>query len=311
MRHLKLLPGTIRSERNVVLEEKRLRFDNDPIGHALAVFRGTAYRVHPYRWTAIGTAEDLERVTVADCQSFYDTYYQPNNATVVVVGDVRESEVRAQVEAAFGAVPRGPEPPRPDAKEPPQHEERSETLRLAVEVPVVIGGYHVPAARSPELSALSVLSVVLSAGDSSRLTRRLVRKEKLALAAGGVVQAMEDPGLFLVYALHLPDRDQAKVRGALLDEIARVRREEVSAPELHRARNQLAAADIYRLETVDGIATALGEAQYVEGDWRRFLDHAPRLLAVSAAEVQRVSRTYLEDSNLTVVGVLPAPEAPR
>jgi zinc protease len=179
------------------------------------------------------------------------------------------------------------------------------TLAVPVELPVVIGGYHVPPARNADTTALGVLSAILSEGESSRMYQRLVRKEKLALAAGGVLQDLEASGLFLVYAAHLPDRDQAKVRASLLDEIGRVRTGGVTAAELVRAKNQLAASFIYRLETVDGIATELGSAQYVEGDWRRFLDEAARTLAVTAADIKRVAGQYLRDDNLTVVSVHP------
>src|SRR4051812_4327946 len=114
MRHLKLLPATVSSERDVVIEEKRLRIDNDPVGKALELFRATAFVRHPYQWTAIGTVEDLRSVTVADCQKFYDTYYQPNNAMLIIVGDVREAEARRLVDQHFGPVPRGSAPPRPE-----------------------------------------------------------------------------------------------------------------------------------------------------------------------------------------------------
>jgi zinc protease len=305
MRHLKLLPATVSSERDVVIEEKRLRIDNDPVGKALELFRATAFTSHPYQWTAIGTVEDLRRITVADCQKFYDTHYQPNNATLIVVGDVYEKDVRQLVDTHFGPIPRAPTPARSMVVEPPQTAPREKTLAVPVEVPVVIGGYHVPPARHADTTALQVLSAILSDGESSRMNQRLVRKEKLALGAGGVVQALEAGGLFLVYAAHLPDRDQAKVRASLLDEIGRVRQGGVTAAELTRAKNQLAAQFIYRLETVDGIATELGEAQYVEGDWRRFIDEAARTLAVTAADIKRVAAQYLTDSNLTIVSVRP------
>jgi zinc protease len=305
MRHLKLFPATVDSERDVVIEEKRLRIDNDPVGKALELFRATAYQRHPYQWTAIGTVEDLKRITVADCQKFYDLHYRPNNATLIVVGDVREAEIRKLVETHLGPVPRGPEPPRSTALEPPQTARREKTLAVPVELPVVIGGYHVPPARHPDNAALAVLSAILSDGESSRMYQRLVRKEKLALAAGGVLQALEDSGLFLVYAAHLPDRDQAKVRASVLAEIARVRQGGVTAAELIKAKNQVAAQYIYGLETVDGIAGQLGSAQYIEGDWRRFLDEATRTLAVTAADIKRVAAQYLVDANLTIVSVRP------
>jgi zinc protease len=305
MRNLKLLPATIDSERRVVEEEKRLRVDNNPIGKAIERFRALAYTKHPYNWTAIGTIEDLERVTVADAQRFYDTYYQPNNATLIVVGDVAEADVRQAVERRFGKIPRGPDPPRPDVVEPPQTAMRSETLPLEVQVPVVVGGYHIPRASDADLPALEVLASILSGGESSRLYQRLVRRDRLAIAAGGLVESLEDPGLFIVYAAFLPDRDEAKVQKALAEEVARVRAEPVSAQELDKAKNQAAAGYIFGLQTVDGIANELGQYQYVNGDWREFLKGASRYLAVTAADVERVARRYLVDTNLTLVTLQP------
>jgi len=311
MRHLKLFPDTINSERKVVEEEKRLRVDNNPIGKAIERFRMLAYTKHPYNWTAIGTIEDLEKVTPADCQKFYDTYYQPNNATLIVAGDVAEADVRKLVEAHFGGVPRGPEPPRSKLVEPAQTSERQETLQLEVQVPVVVGGYHVPRASDADVPALEVLATALSAGDSSRLHERLVRADHLAIAAGGLVESMEDSGLFLAYAAYLPDRDPAKVRGALFEEIARARDHAISAEELDKAKNQLAASFVFGLQTVDGIATELGESQYVHGDWREFGKGAARYLAVTAADVTRVARKYLVDDNLTLLTLQPVPLADK
>src|SRR5215471_6591892 len=157
MRGLKLFPATIDSERRVVEEEKRLRVDNDPIGKAIERFRALAYTKHPYQWTAIGTIEDLERVTAADCQKFYDTYYVPNNATLIIVGDLDAHKVYEEVERTFGSIPRGSQPPRAYPEEPPQTAKRSETLHLEVQIPVVVGGYHVPRAADPDMPALEVL----------------------------------------------------------------------------------------------------------------------------------------------------------
>jgi zinc protease len=307
MRHLKLFAETIDSERKVVEEEKRLRIDNNPIGKAIERFRALAYTRHPYAWTAIGTIEDLEKVRPEDCQGFYDAYYQPNDATLIVVGDVDEAEVRKLVEQHFGPVPRGPAPPRAKVEEPAQTAARRDTLALEVQVPVVVGGYHVPRAADPDVPALEVLASVLSAGESSRLHQRLVRQDRVAIAAGGVVESMEDSGLFITYAAYLPARDPAKVQRALLEEVARVRDRAVSTVELDKAKNQLAAAFIFGLQTVDGIATSLGQYQYVHGDWREFTKGASRYLAVTAADVTRVARKYLVDANLTLLTLQPTP----
>jgi zinc protease len=307
MRSLKLFPATIDSERQVVEEEKRLRIDNNPIGKAIERFRALAYTKHPYAWTAVGTIEDLENVQPADCQQFYDTYYLPNNATLIVVGDLQEAEVRKLAEENFGHLARGADPPRAYVREPPQTAPRNETMSLEVQVPVVVGGYHIPSAADRDSAPLEVLAAILSNGESSRLHQRLVRKDHLAIAAGGVAEGMEAPGLFIVYAAHLPDRDQAKVRRALMDEITRVRNEPVSSNELEKAKNQLAAGFIFGLQTVDGVATQLGQFQYVFGDWREFVKGANRYLAVTARDVQRVAAKYLIDSNLTFVALQPRP----
>ncbi len=309
MRNLKLFPTTIDSERHVVEEEKRLRVDNDPVGKAIERFRALAYTRHPYNWTAIGTIEDLEKVTPADCQRFYDTYYQPNNATLIVVGDLDEQALRKLVDQHFGPIPRGPQPPRDYPAEPPQTAPRTATMQMEVQIPVIVGGYHIPRAADPDVPALEVLATILSAGDSSRLPQRLVRHDHLAIAAGGVTEAMEDPGLFIVYAAYLPDKDGAKVQTALSDEIARVREAPVAPDELDKAKNQLSAGFIFGLETVDGIAQRLGLAQYVEGDWHRFIEGASRYLAVTADDVQRVAKKYLVDTNFTRVTLVP-PGAP-
>ncbi len=312
MRQLKLFPATVDSERRVVEEEKRLRIDNDPIGKAIEKFRALAYVKHPYNWTPIGTIEDLEKVTPADCQRFYDAYYQPNNATLVVIGDVDEVAVRKLIEEHFGAIPRGPAPPRTTVEEPPQTAMRSETLHIEVQVPVVVGGYHIPRASDPDIPALEVLAAVLSGGESSRLHQRLVRHEHLAIAAGGVTETLEQPGLFIVYAAYLPDRDAARVESVLAEEIAAVRDKPITPAELDKAKNQLAAGFVFGLQTVDGVAQALGRAQYVEGDWKRFVEGATRYLAVTAADIQRVAKKYLVDTNLTRVTLAqPSPQAAK
>ena len=310
MRHLKLLPPTVDSERRVVEEEKRLRVDNDPIGKAIEKFRALAYVKHPYNWTPIGTIEDLDKVTPADCQRFYDTYYQPNNATLIVIGDVEETAVRKLIDQHFGAIPRGPAVGRMAVAEPAQTAVRAETLRIEVQVPVTVGGYHIPRASDPDVPALEVLAAVMSGGESSRMHQRLVRREHLAIGAGGLAQTLEAPGLFLVYAIYLPDRDAARIQAVLSEEIARVRDKPIEPAELDKAKNQLAAGFVFGLQTVDGIAQALGQAQYVEGDWKRFVEGATRYLAVTAADVQRVAQKYLVDTNLTRVTLAqPAPTA--
>jgi zinc protease len=143
------------------------------------------------------------------------------------------------------------------------------------------------------------------------LHQRLVRREHLAIAAGGVAETLQQPGLFIVYAAYLPDRDAARVQAVLAEELAAVREKPITAAEIDKAKNQLAAGFVFGLQTVDGIAQALGRAQYVEGDWKRFVEGATRYLAVTAADVQRVAKKYLVDTNLTRVTLAQPRPGPR
>ncbi len=310
MRQLKLFPTTIDSERHVVEEEKRLRIDNDPVGKALERFRALAYTQHPYNWTAIGTIEDLEKVTPADCQRFYDTYYRPNNATLIVIGDLDEQVVRKLIEQHFGAIPRGPELARKYPVEPPQ--------TGPADGVVADGG--------PD------------SGHRRRLPRAARRRSGHAgaggaghdLVGGGFVapdpaaRAPRPPGDRRGWRDRVdgglrasssstrptcPTRTARRFRPRCPTRSRRVRDAPVAADELDKAKNQLAAGFVFGLETVDGIAQRLGQAQYVEGDWHRFIEGASRYLAVTADDVQRVAKKYLVDTNLTRVTLVP-PGAP-
>jgi len=305
MRHLALVPATVSGERKVVEEEKRLTIDNNPMGQVLERFRALAFTTHPYRWTALGTIEDLEKVTPADCQAFYDRYYQPNNATVVVVGDLEEGDVRAAVAQAFAPLLAGAKLVRAVAPEPPQQELRRDVLRIEVQVPVVVGGFHAPPARDADTAPLEVLAAILAEGESSRLTARLVRRDRIAVEAGALDEALEDAGLFVFYAAFLPDRDPAEVERALRRELDAVRRTGVTDAEVTRARNQILVEHLQGLRGVEGIATALGTSAYVEGSWKALGESIERISHVTAADVQRVARAYLHDEQLSVLHLLP------
>jgi zinc protease len=312
MRNLLLTQSTVDSEREVVKEELRMRLENNPVMKAFDKARELAYTRHPYQELPIGQKQMLDTVTPEDCQKFYDAYYQPGNALLLVVGDVEEPKVRALVQKYFGPLPRAPEPPRPAAAltEPPQKQAREATLTMPVQVPVMIGLYHIPTGASDDMFALEVLQQVLSGGESSRLYQRLVRKDRLAVAAGGFVYALEHPGQFITYAAFLPGVDAAKVRAALDDEIRRVTSEPVDERELVKARNQLATRAAYRKERVTALATQMGSDWVVAHDPKRAFTAAERYDAVSAADVLRVAKAYLQPSNLSLVTLKPAPKGP-
>jgi zinc protease len=303
VRNLELTQKTIDSERQVVIEELRMRLENSPISKAVDKLLHLAYTTHPYMQEAIGEKKMLETVTVEDCKKFYDKYYQPNNATLIVVGDTDEQTLRGLIDKHFGPIKAGAEPPRPAAalKEPEQKELRQATMAMPVQLPIVIGGYHIPAGDSPDLFPLAVLERILSGGESSRMFQRLVRKDKTAVVAGGALMEHEDPGLFLIYALFLPGSDSAKIRAALEDEIAKVVAQPVSPKELQKAKNQLAAQAVRTREKAEMLATQIGLDSIAFKDPLRVFSAAAKFDAVTAADVQRVAKKYLQPTNESVV----------
>jgi predicted Zn-dependent peptidase len=196
---------------------------------------------HPYAWLPAGHPVDLLKLSVTACQKFYDSYYVPNNALIVLVGDIKEADARLLVDRHFAGIGRGPEPPRGKVEHLPDRSGPREVVRsVATAFPAVVAGFQVPGMGHPDGPALEVAATLLSEGESSRVYRRLIRDDKLALGAGGDVQFFESAGLFLVYAAHQPEVEPGKVRAALLDEGEKMRAGEGDESDVGRAKNQLA-----------------------------------------------------------------------
>jgi zinc protease len=301
MRGLVFREDMIDTEREVVKEEVRQQ-ENNPIAKGFLRWLELAYTSHPYAWTAGGSIEDLDRTTQADLRRFYDTYYVPNNALLVVVGDVSLEEVRASAERHFGSIPRGDEPPRPadQHREPPQTEQRREVVEPA-QVGVVLAGYHIPGGDHRDLYALTVLSSILSAGESSRLHRRLVRDEEIAVQAASQARVLEHAGQFFLFGVYLDPDAREQVEAALLDEIETMKSEGPSERELEKARNQILAELAFGLRRATGLAEAIGASWSRTGEPGRALGDFERYAAVTTDDVRRVARAYLRRENLTVV----------
>ena len=220
MRHLLLDQREIDSERQVVMEERRTRTEDDPDGLLAEEMNSVAFKAHPYRWPVIGWMEDIKRINPTELRAFYDTYYQPNNALLVVVGDVKAPEIMARVRQLFGAIPRGPDPPPVTAVEPPQIDERRVLVKKAgAQLPIVDLAWHVPNYKSADAPALELLSTILSEGRASRLYKKLVYEQQLALGAGGDYPYFSrDPNLFAFYATPLPGKSAEALEQALLKE---------------------------------------------------------------------------------------------
>jgi zinc protease len=312
MRHLLLDAAEIDSERKVVMEERRMRSEDDPDGLVYEAMSSLAFVAHPYRWPIIGWMSDIARINRAELRAFYDTYYLPNNAIVVIAGDVRAPTALAMVRRHFAGVRRGPAPPPVTAVEPPAIDERRLVVRREqAQLPVVNIAWHVPNHTSPDAPALELLSTLLSSGRASRLYQKLVYEKRMVLGAGGDYSYFSlDPSLFWFYAAPLPGQAPEAVEQALLAEIERLKQEVVPEEELARARNQIEASFVWEQDSVFSRASALGRFEML-GSWRLFDDYLPRLRAVTAADLQRVARTYFALDRKNVSILLPLePAAP-
>ncbi len=312
MRHLLLDPKEIDSERQVVMEERRTRTDDDPDGFLSEELSAIAFEAYPYRWPTIGWMEDIRRITPADLRAFYDTYYVPNNALLVVVGDIRAPELLERIRALFGPVPRGAVVPAVTAVEPPQLGDKRVTVRKAgAQLPIVMIAYHVPNYRSSDAPALELLSTILSEGRASRLYRKLVYEGQVALGAGGDYSyGSADPNLFWFYATPLPGHTPEAMEQALLAEVERLKTEPVPEEELERAKNETEASFVWGQDSVHSRASSLARFE-LEGSWRLLERFVPTIRAVTAADLERVARAYFPADRKNVGVLLPVEPARR
>ncbi|HKW91873.1 MAG TPA: pitrilysin family protein [Methylomirabilota bacterium] len=310
MRNLLLDAAEIDSERKVVMEERRLRAEDDPDGLVYEEMNSLAFKAHPYRWPVIGWMADIERINRPELRAFYDTYYIPNNAVLVVAGDVKAADVLAMARRYFGPIPRGATPPPVTAVEPPQIDERRLVVRKeGAQLPIVNIAWHVPNHTSADAPALELLSTVLSEGRASRLYQRLVYEKRMVLGAGGDYSYFSlDPALFWFYATPLPGQTAEAVEQALMAEVERLKQEPVPEEELARARNQIEAGFVWQEDSVFSRASLLGRFEIL-GSWRLAEEFVPKIRAVTAADLQRVARTYFPADRKNVSILLPAAPA--
>jgi zinc protease len=309
MRHLLLDPREVQAEKKVVMEERRTRTEDDPVGGLAELFNLVAFTAHPYRLPTIGFAQDIERLTASDLRAWYDSYYRPNNAIVVAVGDFRAAELLPKIRARFEGIPRGADPPRISVTEPEQRGERRVWLRREAQLPVVFVGYPAPNHRSEDTFTLEVLSAILAGGRTSRLHRRLVYEERLALEAGGDYSRLTlDPDTFTFYVTVLPDRTVEEAERALAAEVERLRTELVSDEELQRAKNQLEAAYLFGQDSVFSRSATLARHELL-GGWRLRDAYLPGIRAVTSEGVRRAAERHLVAERRTTAILLPVSPA--
>lgn len=305
MRDLLLNAKEIESEKKVVMEERRLRTDDDPVSALREAMEAVAFEAHPYRQPVIGWMTDIEKLAREDLVRYYNTYYAPNNAVLIVVGDFKSDELLPKIRQHFSSIPRAADPPAVRAVEPEQRGERRVLLKKEAELPFVFMGYHVPNLKHPDNFALEVLAYILSGGKSARIYKSLVYEKQLALFAGGGYERESiDPNLFPLYASVMPGKTAEQVEQALTAEIERVKNEPVSDRELQKVKNQIEAGFLFGQDSVFNLARALAEYEIV-ANWRTWEAYLPGIRAVTAADLQRVAKTYLTPDNRTVAVLIP------
>jgi len=293
------------TEKKVVMEERRLRTEDDPGSFMQEAAMAATFEAHPYQWPVIGWLHDINSISLSDFNRYYHRYYQPNNCTLVVVGDIEPQEALKEIEATFGDLPAGPEPPGVTAKDPQQYGERRVQVHREAQFPSILMSYHTPNWRESDAYALELLNRIMSQGRSSRLYNSLVYKQKLALEVGADFNLdTTDPFLFIVYGQPMPGKTVAQVEAALDAEIKKLQTELVGDTELQKAKNQTTASFYLGLDSIFYRGMLLGRTETV-ASWTLLKEFIPKILAVTAADVRRVAQKYLVPMNRTVGLLVP------
>jgi len=288
-------------ERNVVIEERRMRTDSNPIGRLLEQFTTAAFQAHPYHRPTIGWMSDLNSFSATDAKKFFDKYYIPSNMVVTVVGDVKASETMPVVEKYLGRIPSRPKPDERTTTEPPQNAERRVML-LEMSQPLYLEGYHRPDYRSPDDAVYDAIADLMSNGRTSRLYRALVRDKKIAADSAGFtgLPGNKYPHLFAFYAFPLPGHKPNEMADAIHVEIEKLKKEDISDEELKMIKTRAKANLIRGLGSNEGLASSLALYQARYDDWRELFRSVDRIDKVSKADIRRVANQTFVPTNRTV-----------
>jgi predicted Zn-dependent peptidase len=308
MASLSLLPEQLKSEIDVVKEERRLRTDNDIPGMLDEGLYATAFYAAPYRWPVVGWMGDLNRISREEMVDYFRTYYAPDNCILVLTGDFNTAAALDSIRRYFGGIPRQPAPVPPVNSEPDQRGGRRVEVHYPAQNVSLDIGFKAPDARNPDTPALDVLSSILSAGESSRLHQALVYERQIALAAYTSFLSRIDPGLFEIYVEMRPGRTAAEGEAAVDSVLDRLIREGPSPRELTKARNLLEAGFIKALKTNNGVGQTLGYYEHVFGDYREMFKTIDRYRAVTAEDCKRVAKKYFDPQKRTVAVLVPESE---
>jgi len=316
MTNLQLTQEEFAKEINVVMEERRWRTEDNPQAVVNEQFQALAYTAHPYGRPIVGWMKDLQNMTVDDAREWYQTWYVPNNAILVVVGDVEAEEVLKLARKHFGPLKPRALPPRKPQAEPEQNGTRRAIVKEKAELPYLLMGYHVPVLEDVdndwEPYALEILAGVLDGNASARLNQNLVRNQKIAINVGAGYDLIQrgKSGLFEIDGSPSEGRTAAELEEAILQEIEKIKQQGVTDDELKRVKAQVIAGDIYQRDSMFYQAMQIGRLETTGYSWR-FLDKYPdKLAAVTTEQVQQVAKKYLNRDNMAIAILDPQPLAP-
>jgi zinc protease len=283
-----------------------MRVENQPYGRLNEIVYDQAFTVHPYKHPTIGSMKDLEAASITDVRDFFRTYYVPNNATLVLVGDFDKQEALGLVKQYFGRIPQSAKPvPRDIPQEPPQTKERRVRLEEGWPLPAVVVAHHITYDGHPDSYPLHIASKVLSDGQSSRIYKKLVYEEQIALAAFGGGNIIEQPNLFFAVAIVQPGKTPEEAAAALIAELEKLRKEPITAAELQQAKNQFARDYIFSRESNKDKALQLGHAAVIHDDIKTADGEFDIFMNIAAGDVQRVAQKYFTPENRLVLTIMP------
>jgi zinc protease len=304
-KNLVITEEKIASEKQVIAEERRVRIDNNPNSAMTEALLNLAYTAHPYHWHIIGYMQDILNFNAEKVKEYRKLYYTPNNALVVVAGDIDPKKTMELIHKYYDDVPKGPIPPKVDEPEPPQIGERIAYLHKIAQLPAIVMGYHTPDFNHPDLYPLQVAARILFFGESSRLYHKMVYQDQSALYVGGDCFTLEDPGLFYIVAMMTPGHTVDEGKKTILDEIEKMKTELVTPQELQKAKNQLESEYIFGLQSADQKGSSLAYYQSLAGDYEAMFEVPQKFQAVTAEDVQSVVKKYLIDRNRNTVILVP------
>lgn len=306
MASLDVSEENFQQEREVVKEERLTRIENPPYGDLFEKLYRNAFDVHPYKQVTIGSMEDLNAATLTDVREFYETYYVPNNATLIIAGDFKTSLALSWIRKYIGNIPKGAKPiVRSDLKEPPHQKERRVEVTQAVPLPAYVAGYYIPEDGHPDSYPLTIASGILSQGRSSRIYQSLVYQKQLAIQADAAGDFREDPNLFFAILIMNQGASIQEGERALTAELERMASEPVSGQELEKAKNAIRAQFSFGRESVQQKAGALGHAAVLHGDLQSVNAEYDLFMKVTREDIMRVAKTYFRPENRTVLVVMP------